>query len=135
MLKQVLFEPASSTSTWRYTYRLVAPNMEGWESDVDLVVLGMSPDAVTFDDYGLRSRTFPPASNDSTAPWFQASSDDGSGVVTLLDPSTVDIIVPWNTIRWIGPGMINVGLQYRNKLTDERSTLLTGRLPLMDGVI
>jgi len=31
--------------------------------------------------------------------------------------------------------MINVGVQYRNTLTDARSSLIAGRLPLVDTVI
>lgn len=133
-VKRVLFEEASSSSDWAFPYKLIIPDMI-WDTNRDQVVLGMSPDAVTWDDYGIRSRTFPPTSTSDTAPWFQAASDDGSGVVTLLPPNLIDILVPWNTIRMIGPGTVNVGVQYRDKLTGARRSLLSGRLPLVDTVI
>src|SRR4029077_13058800 len=101
----------------------------------DEVVLGMTPDSVAWDDYGRHQRHFPPqsgAANDY-GPWFQASSDDGTGVVVLVDPNMIDIVVPWNNMRTMGPGSVAVGIQYRNKLTGGRATLLTGRLPLSDG--
>lgn len=135
-LKQVMFDTASSTSDWRFPYRIIVPNMD-WDPIVDQVIIGMTPDAVGFDDYGWHSRYFPPASsgNDSWAPWFQANSDDGSGIVVLVDPNLVDIVVPWNHIRTMGPGSVAVGVQYRNKTTGSRTTLVAGRLPLSDGVI
>jgi hypothetical protein len=133
-IKRVMFEEASASSDWRFPYRLVVPGMTAWDPLTDEVVLGMSPDAVTWDDYGIRSRTFPPASN-NWAPWFQASSRDASGVVVLVDPNLIDIVVPWNTIRSLGVGMIDVGVQYRNQLTGARTSLVSGRLPLQDTVI
>lgn len=135
-LKQVMFETASMTADWRFPYRIIVPQMGGWGPD-DAVWLGMTPDVVSWNDYGRFQREFPPqsgAANDY-APWFQANSDDGSGVVVLVDPNLVDIIVPWNNIRTMGPGSVAVGVQYRNKATGRRSTLVTGRLPLSDGVI
>ena len=133
-IKRVLFEEASASSDWTFPYRLIVPGMSEWVDD-DEVVLGMSPDFILWDDYGIRSRTFPPASSDSVAPWFQASSRDDSGVVTLVDPNGIDIRVPWNTIRMLGPGMINVGVQYRNAATKARTSLVAGRLPLVNTVI
>jgi hypothetical protein len=135
-VRQVLFEEASASSDWRFPYRLIVPAMDGWDDLVDEVVLGLSPDFLMWDDYGLRSRAFPPPTADSTTtPWYQASSRDGSGVVTLVDPNGVDILVPWNVIRTMGPGTINVGVQYRNLVTDARSSLISGRLPLVDTVV
>lgn len=133
-LKQVMFETASSTADWHFPYRLIMPSIGGWDTEADQVVLGMSPDDVSWDDYGMHSRTFPPGDN-SSAPWFQANSDDGSGVVTLIDPNVIDIVVPASRIRSMGPGDVSVGIQYRNKLNGARTTLLTGRLPLAHGVI
>lgn len=134
-IKRVLFEEASASSDWRFPYRLIVPQMTAWDAEVDEVVLGMSPDAITWDDYGIRSRTFPPATTDSVTPWFQASSRTDDGVITLVDPNGIDIVVPWNTMRMLGPGMINVGVQYRNTLTGSRTALISGRLPLHDTVI
>jgi hypothetical protein len=133
-IKRVLFEEASAFSDWHFPYMLIMPSVDGWDPLVDEVVLAMNPDAVTWDDYGIRSRTFPPASSDSVAPWFQASSRDNSGVITLVDPNLIDILVPWNTLRMMGPGMINVGVSYRNT-NGARTSLLSGRLPLIDTVI
>ena len=132
--KRVLFEEASASSDWRLPYRLIIPEMTAWDETRDEVVLGLSPDSIIWDDYGTRSRTFPPVGH-STAPSYQASSRDGTGVVTLVDPNGIDILVPWNVIRSLGPGMINVGVQYRNILTGARSSLVAGRLPLVDTVI
>lgn len=136
-LKEVIFETASTTADWHFPYRIIVPTVADWDPTADQVTIGMTPDFVSWDDYGMHSRSFPPASGDlnSATPWFQASSDDGSGVVVLVDPNLIDIIVPWNRMRTMGPGSVAVGIQYRNKLTSARATLLTGRLPLADGVI
>lgn len=133
-MKRVMFEDQSTTEDWRYDYQLLAPPQAAWGPD-DTVVVGLSPMAITWDDYGIRSRTFPPASADTPAPWFQASSRDGSGIVVLQDPNIISIVVPWNQMRMMGPGSVNVGLSLRNELTGSRTTLLIGNLPLYDGVI
>ena len=134
-VKQIMFEEASVTADWHFPYRIIVPGQSAWDPLVDEVVLGMSPDFVVWDDYGLRRRTFPPGSSLTTGPFYQASSDSGDGVITLVDPNGIDIHVGWNTIRNLGPGSIAVGIQLRDKLTGARTTLLTGRLPLVDGVI
>jgi hypothetical protein len=132
-VKQVLFEEASATSDWHLPYRLI--NKGGWIPDVDEIVLGMSPDNVAWDDYGHHVKAYPPGNDFWSAPWFQASSRDGSGIVTLMDPDMIDIRVPWHRMRGMGVGGVNVGLQYRNLDTDSRTTLLIGRLPLLAGVV
>jgi hypothetical protein len=134
-VKRVEFQTASAGADWVFPYRLLVPGINGWDKAVDLVVLGMSPDAVSWDDYGLRSRSFPDAPGYDTAPFYQASSDDGSGVVSLLDPNLISIVVPHNAIRQMGPGGVNVGIQYRQKDTGSRAQLLIGRLPLVAGVL
>lgn len=134
-IKQVMFEGAAATSDWRFPYQLIVPQVTAWDPAIDEVVLAMSPDFIMWDDYGIRSRTFPPATRENVAPWFQASSLDGSGVVTLIDPNRIDIIVPWNRMRTMGPGDVSVGVQYRNQLTGSRTLLITGRLPLYDTVL
>jgi hypothetical protein len=131
-LKQVIFETSSSTSDWRFPYQLIMPTVGGWDPDVDEVVIGMSPDSMIWDDYGSRARNYP---STSAMAWFQASSNDGSGIVTLVDPNLIDILVPARTIRSFGIGSVAVGIQYRNMANGARSTLLSGRLPLADGVI
>ena len=133
-VKQVSFQTASATSDWHMPYKLVVPGLSGWDETVDEVVLGMSPDFVSWDDYGYRQRSFPPYGNTNNyAPFYQASSDDGTGVVQLLDPNLIDILVPYNTMRQLGPGGVNVEIQYRQKDIGSRSTLLLGRLALQGG--
>jgi hypothetical protein len=135
-VKRVLFEEASASSDWRFPYRLIIPSMTGWDAEQDEVVIGMSPDHVSWDDYGFRSYgTAPGTGNENWAPWYQASSRDDSGVVTLVDPNGIDIVVPYGSIRSMGVGMINVGVQYRNMLTGARNSLIAGRLPLVYTVI
>ena len=130
-VKQVMFASASATSDWRMPYKLLVPGINGWDV-VDQVVLGMSPDHVSWDDYGYRQRSFPPDGN-NWAPFFQAASDDGSGVVALVDPNLIDVLVPYNTMRQLGPGGVNVEIQYRQKDIGSRSTLMLGRLMLVGG--
>lgn len=130
-VKRVMFEEASASSDWKFPYRLIVPEMNGWDETRDEVVLGISPDDIRWDDYGRRSRTFPPTDTWNASPYYQASSLDASGVVTLVDPNSIDILVPWNTIRSLGPGVVNVGVQYRNVLTGSRTSLIAGRLPLV----
>ena len=132
-IRQVMFEEASASSDWRLPYQLIVPQVNGWTED-DEVVLGMSPDYLEWDDYGLRSRTFPPSPSDYSAPWFQTSSRNDDGVITLVDPNLIDILVPWNRMRTMGPGTVNVGISYRNT-AGRRTNLLSGRLPLMHTVV
>lgn len=134
-VRQVQFETASVTADWVFPYLLIVPGINGWAPEQDEVVLGMSPDAVRWDDYGVHSRNFPITDRAMNQPWFQASSDDDSGVVILVDPNRIEIVVPYNIVRSFGLGSIAVGVQYRNKLLGRRTTLLTGRLPLTDGVV
>ena len=131
-IKRIMFEEASASSDWSFSY-VIHPTIAGWAPE-DEVILALSPDAVTWDDYGIRSRTFPPSNSWSTAPYFQTSSRNSDGVVTLVDPSAVRLYVPYTVLRQVGPGTINVGLQYRND-SGQRISLLSGRLPLYDTVI
>ena len=133
-IKRVNFEEASAFSDWRYSYMLILRDGGQWDPAYDEVVIAMNPDAIFWDDYGIRSRTFPPASSGDVAPYFQASSRNNDGIVTLINPSMIDIIVPWNRLRMMGAGVINVGLSYRNT-NGTRISLLSGRLPLVDTVI
>jgi hypothetical protein len=135
-VKQVAFQSASSTAAWRFPYVLLVPGITAWDPQVDEVVIGMTPDAVEWDDYGRRSRGFPPGSGSwDTAPFWRASSDDGDGVVTLVDPNKIDIVVPHTVMQQLGPGGVQIGIQYRTKDSGERATLLVGRLPLIWGVV
>jgi hypothetical protein len=134
-IKRVNFEEASASADWRFPYQLIVPGVNGWDPLKDEVVLGMSPDAITWDDYGLRSRVFPtPAPDNWSAPFFFASSNDGTGTITLVNPNLIDIVVAWGRIRQMGPGVVNVGIQYRNS-AGARTSLLSGRLPLVDTVV
>lgn len=135
-IKKVQFEETGSTSDWQFPYRLIVPQMTAWDAERDLVVLGMSPDYAAWDDYGFRQRSNPaPRPDFWSAPFYMATSDDDSGAVTLVDPNLISIIVPWGNMRSLGPGGCAVGVQYRDKITDRRTTLLVGRLPIIDGVI
>jgi hypothetical protein len=112
-MKSVVFETASSTSDWSFQYRLLQAGHAAWDP-AEEIVLGMSPDYVAWNDYGVRQRSFPAVSSAyDTAPWFQASSRDGSGVVVLTDPDLIDVQVPWNQMRMMGPGSVHVSLSYR----------------------
>ena len=134
-VKRIMFETVASTADWSFPYALVMPGMV-WDSEVDEVVLGLTPDYASWDDYGWRQRTFPPATAAyHTAPFYQASSDDDDGVVTLVGDNQIDIVVPYTTMQNIGPGGVNVSVAYRNKETDARQVLLLGRLPIIDGIL
>jgi hypothetical protein len=132
-VKQVLFETAASGSDWRFPYKLAVPGLTAWDPVNDEIVLGMNPDGASWDDYGMRSREFPPSTQTITPPFMQFSSRDGDGVVVLVDPNLIDILVPWNRMRQLGPGGVAIEIQYRNP-TGSRQTLLTGRMSLIAGV-
>jgi hypothetical protein len=133
-MKTVMFDASGSTEDWRFTYQLLPAQGAVWDANT-YVVLGMSPDYMVWDDYGLRSRAFPPASTNSDTPWFQASSRDGTGIVVLTDPNIIDILVPWNQMRQMGPGSVRVSLSLRTDDPPRRTLVLTGNLPIMDGVV
>ena len=134
-VKRMMFETTASTGDWRFPFVLIMPAMV-WDSEVDEVVLGMTPDYASWDDYGWRQQTFPPATAAyHPAPFYQASSDDDDGVVTLVGDNQIDIIVPYTVMRNLGPGSVSVSVAYRNKDTDARTVLVLGRLPIVDGVI
>lgn len=135
-VKRVQFEEAAGGDDWAFPYKLIVPGMTAWAPEVDQVVLGMTPDCWRdYSDYGFR-RGFGngPLPDFWDAPFYSANSDDGSGVVMLVDPSTISIIVPYTAMRRMGPGGCSVGVQYRRKDLDTRSTLVMGRLPIIYGV-
>jgi len=133
-VKRVMFPTAAAGDDWGLPYKLLVPGMAGWDHGNDEVVLSMSPDYVSWDDYGFRQRTFPISPGSETAPFYQASSDDGSGTIALVDPNVIDILVTSNVMRQMGPGVVSVSIQYRQKDSLRRSTLLLGRLPLVGGM-
>jgi len=116
-VKTVVFEEASATADWVWQYRLLQPDHETWDADEE-IVLGMSPDFTAWDDYGYRSRSFPPVRNSTydTAPFFQASSADGTGTVILTDPNLIEIRVPYGMMRQMGPGTVHVSLSWRRTI-------------------
>ncbi|MET0653651.1 MAG: hypothetical protein ABWY63_14165 [Hyphomicrobiaceae bacterium] len=112
-LKQVIFDETSSTQDWTFQYRLLQQGHAAWEDDEE-IVLGMSPDYAAWDDYGHRSRSFPPVSAVyDSAPFFQASSKDGTGIVVVTDPNLIDVRVPWHMMRQMGPGTVHVSMSWR----------------------
>lgn len=134
-VKQIQFEEADASSEWQFPYRLLMAGMVAWNPAIDLVVLGMRPDYAAWDDYGYRSRSaYIPVPDFWDAPFFQTNSDAGDGVITLTDPNLIDIVVPWNIMRTLGPGGCGVAVQYRTKDTDRRVTLALGRLPIIRGL-
>jgi hypothetical protein len=96
-----------------------------WTED-DRVDVGLTPDHGGWDDYGFHQ-------NNGSRPLWSDSSDSGSGVVTLVDPASVNIVVPAYVFDRLGPGTINVGVRYINKVTNASASLLVGRLPLQNG--
>jgi hypothetical protein len=111
-MKTVVFETTTTTQDWAWQYRLLQTGHAKWEPE-EAIVLSMSPDFVQWNDYGWRQRSFPPTGTiDNVNPFFQASSDDNSGVVRLTDPNLIDVIVPWNRMREMGPGTVHVSLAY-----------------------
>lgn len=134
-VKQVQFEEADNASDWQMPYRLIVPAMTEWDDTRDLVVIAMTPDYAAWDDYGYRARSaFIPRPDFWLAPFYQTNSDASDGVVTLTDPNLINIVVPWNVMRTLGPGGCAVAVQYRTKDTDRRTTLLLGRLPILRGM-
>ena len=132
-MKRVMLDETTTTEDWTYSLQLIG-QVGVWDRVNEEVYLAMSPDYVSWDDYGRRSRTFPPADENNSAPWFSASSRDSTGVVSLIDPNIISIVVPWNRMRMMGPGGCNVALTLRRLAPTSRISLMVGRLPVYDGV-
>ena len=130
------FPPTTDTGDWRAPF-YVATNSEmvTWHPPDDEIILGMSPEAISWEDYGPHRTSYPPGRGSSNAPYFRASSNDSSGYVTLVNPGLVDILIPANIMRGLGPGEINVGIRYARASDQRTSTLLIGRLPILHGVV
>ena len=71
----------------------------------------------------------------ASAPYFRASSNDGSGYVTLINPGLIDIIIPASVMRGFGSGELNVGMRFERASDQRTSTIFVGRLPVIDGVV
>jgi hypothetical protein len=156
------FPPTTTTSDWRAPFYIAAsgtnyvpevlpkdgsrkatnpPTLEGvtatalvtWHPPDDEVILGMSGDTQAWEDYGSHRTSYPPGK--LTPPFFQASSNDGSGYVALINPGLIDILIPASVMRGFGVGEINVGLRYARASDQRTSTLFVGRLPIIHGVV
>ena len=113
-VKQVVFEEASATADWVWQYSLLQndhePGMPTRRSCSACRPIS-SPGTTTAIAAGpfRRSRN----SSYDTAPFFQASSTDGTGVVMLTDPNLIEIRVPYGVMRQMGPGTVHVTLSWR----------------------
>jgi hypothetical protein len=119
------FQSISMWSDWSWAWTIF--DHEGFP-DEERVTLTITPDFVTWDDYGLHQKVF----NETITPWAQYHSDDGTGYVTVTDPGSIDVWLPASVVRPMGPGVVNVGLSLTNSILGTRQTLVWGRLPLVD---
>ena len=106
-----------------------------WHPPDDEILLGMSPEAISWEDYGSHHRNYPPGRTATNPPYFRASSNDASGYVTLINPGLIDILIPASIMRGFGPGEINIGIRYARASDQRTTTLLIGRLPILHGVV
>jgi hypothetical protein len=127
-MRTYAFAETGLSEDWRFAYKLAS--IDGWTVD-DEIVLEMTPDYVSWDDYGFRSRSSIPTAALDAAPYLRISSADATGEIELIDPNVIQIVLPWNRVRQLGPGVTNVKLQYWNLATSSRLTILNGRLPIM----
>lgn len=130
------FAPTTNSGDWHAPF-YVAANGEWvtWDLADDEVLLGMSPDAISWEDYGSHRTTYPPGRSSAPAPYFRASSNDSSGYVSLVNPGLIDILIPGSVMRGFGPGELNVGLRYARASDGRTSSLFLGRLPVVHGVV
>jgi hypothetical protein len=130
------FPPTSNTADWHAPFYVGAnDDLVTWHPPDDEVILGMSPDALTWEDYGSHRVSSPPGRTASSTPYFRTSSNDGSGYVMLRDRGLIDILIPASIMRGFGPGELNVGLRYARASDQRTSTLFVGRLPVIYGVV
>jgi hypothetical protein len=106
-----------------------------WHPPDDEVILGMSPDAHSFEDYGQHHRSYPPGRQSIQPTFFQTSSNDGSGYITLINPGLIDIIIPASVMRGFGVGELNIGLRFARASDSRTTTIFTGKLPVIWGVV
>lgn len=141
------FPPTTTTSDWRAPFyiamsgtnyvpdEVTATALVTWHPPDDEVILGMSPDTLTWEDYGSHRTSYPPGRATDNPPYFRASSNDGTGYVALVNPGLIDILVPASVMRGFGVGELNVGLRYARASDQRTSTLFVGRLPIIHGVV
>lgn len=128
------FPAASSTADWHQPFYVkLAGGYAVWNPPDDEVILGLSPDAISWDDYGARRSTFPPGRAASSPPFFRASSNDGRGYITLISPGLVDILIPASVMRGFPARELNVGIRYERASDGRTSSLFSGRLPIIHG--
>ena len=125
------FQATSVQSDWTMPFVIDCSKLTSEWTDAEVVELHVAPDGITgWDDYGLRRY-------DSTPPYvagwrtWESNSNDGTGCVQLIDPASVQILVPANVISSFGPGMVGIGVHFTRPETGQRVTLLSGRLPII----
>jgi hypothetical protein len=129
------FPPTSNTSDWNQPFYVhINGGYVEW-SDDDTVIVGLSPDAISWEDYGHHRSSYPPGRAAMNPPYFRASSADSSGYVTLVSPGLVDIHIPASVMRQFPPGALNCGIRYERPSDSRTSTLFAGRLPILNGVV
>lgn len=130
------FTPTTNTSDWHQPFYVLVNNAyPEWDLPDDEVLLGVSPDVLTWEDYGAHHNNFSSARINNAAPYVRASSNDASGYVTLISPGLIDILLPASVMRGFPPGEVNVGLRYARASDQRTSTLFVGRLPILHGVV
>lgn len=130
------FAPTTNTSDWHQPFYVAANGAYlEWHVPDDEILFGISPDDISWQDYGSRYRSYPPSRTNANAPYFRASSNDGSGYVTLVNPGLIDVFIPASIMRGFGPGEINVGMRFQRASDSRTSAMLIGRLPILHGVI
>jgi hypothetical protein len=130
------FPPTTNTSDWHAPF-YVGTNGElvTWHPPDDEILLGLSPDAMSWSDYGSHRTSYPPGRVSTSPAFIQASSNDGSGRVTLINPGLIDIFLPGSLMRAFPPGEVNVSLRFQRGSDQRTNALFLGRLPILHGVI
>ena len=130
------FPPTTNTSDWRAPFYVAANDeLVTWHPPDDEVILGLSGDTHVWEDYGSHRTSYPPGRAATAAPYFRASSNDGSGYVTLINPGLIDILIPASVMSGFPPMELNVGVRYARASDQRTSTLFLGRLPIIHGVV
>src|SRR6188768_920131 len=93
------FPPATDTGDWRAPFYVATNDVFVTWHDDDEILVGLSPEAISWEDYGPHRTSYPPGRTATNAPFFRASSKDGSGYVTLVNPGLIDILIPASIMR------------------------------------
>jgi hypothetical protein len=125
------FEPASNRGDLDLNWMVLGedgqPVMWDLIDDVVTLAFGCDEPAPYVSDYG-RNRL------NSSRPFYSASSVDGSGVVTLVNPGWIVITVPATAMGGIPQEEIRMALAYERQSTKERATMWIGRIPIFEGL-